>query len=149
MGVNKGCLQTFIFYSMGDTNVYKSSSWLHGGNGLCNHQCWNMMVVISLGNDYSMGEMNSCNKSNRFIGKNCNFYSMGDTNVNKLPNWLRCGNGLCNHQCWNLMVTISWIWVSDDTHTPRRKHPSLTGATTPVQQRWRHPWNVRAKRSAG
>ncbi len=47
--------------------------------------------------------------------KHCSFYSMGDTNVYELPNWLCCGNGLCNHQCWNLMVTISWIWVFDAT----------------------------------
>ncbi len=41
------------------------------------------------------------------------FYSVGDTNVYNLRNWLHGCNGLCNHNGWSLMVTISWIWVSD------------------------------------
>ncbi len=45
--------------------------------------------------------------------KRCNFYSMGDTNVYESPNGLQNGNHLCNHLCWNLMITIRWIWVSD------------------------------------
>ncbi len=31
--------------------------------------------------------------------KHCKFYSMGDTNVYKLPNWLCGGDRLCNYQC--------------------------------------------------
>ncbi len=54
------------FDSMGDTNVYKSPNWLCGWNGLCTHQCWNLMVTIRFGNDYSVGEMDGCRKSNRF-----------------------------------------------------------------------------------
>ncbi len=43
------------------------------------------------------------------------FYSVGDTNVYDLQNWLHSCNGLFNHNGWSLMlmVTISWIWVSD------------------------------------
>ncbi len=98
MGVDKGCSQTFIFYSMGDTNVYKSPNWLCSGNGLCNHQCCYLMVMISLGNVYSMGEVKGCWKSNSFMVKTLQFYSMGDTNVYKLPTWLCCEKSLCNHQ---------------------------------------------------
>ncbi len=47
------------------------------------------------------------------LQKHGNFYSVDDTNVYNSWNWLHGCNGLCNHNGWSLMVTISWIWVSD------------------------------------